>query len=169
MWVSVWSPLVCCPSVKGVARRDREDDPFAEGRVYPSTVDAVGPVQVTLDWKVFDGRIECVGIHITSEQPIPAGAVRDVKIGERIRKRRAEITARATKRATPGHGGMRRSTRARLEEAARIYQEAFVAGGKPAKAVAEHFGLTAGGASNLVARARAVGLLPPTSPGAPQA
>lgn len=64
--------------------------------------------------------------------------------------------------------GLRESTFERLKEAARIYQEAFAAGGKPTTAVAEHYGLTVGGASNLVSRARDIGLLPPTTRGGAQ-
>jgi hypothetical protein len=64
--------------------------------------------------------------------------------------------------------GLRRSTRERLEEVARVYREAFAANQPPAKAVEERLGLTQGRASSLIARAREVGMLPPTSRGAPQ-
>lgn len=127
-----------------------------------------GPWQITLDWKVIDGRIECVGVHLVSDTPVTTTVWRDVKIGEHIRRQRAAITQQASA-ATGRQGGMRRSSRARMEEAARVYREAFARGVPPAKAVADALGLTPGGASSLVSRARAAGLLPPTSPGAPQA
>jgi hypothetical protein len=57
------------------------------------------------------------------------------------------------------------SSEYRLKVAADIYQQARRDNKPPTKAVAEHFGITPGGASNLVARARAAGLLPPTSRG----
>lgn len=164
------------PNLTNVADHDN-GDPFAEGRAYPATVehwpDDDGPWKVTLDWQVTDGRIECKRIEITTSDPalaVTPGVIRDLRLGERIRRQRAELTARAAGgTGTAQHAaGMRRSTRARLEEAARIYREAFTAGQSPARAVAEHFGLSSGGASSLVHRAREAGLLPPTSPGAPQ-
>jgi hypothetical protein len=62
---------------------------------------------------------------------------------------------------------MRKSAADRLRTAADIYRAALRDGRKPTKAVAEHFGITPGGASNLISRARTAGLLPPTSAGVP--
>jgi hypothetical protein len=159
-----------------VAHTETDDDPFQEGRHYPSTMqrwpDSDGPWQVTMDWKVVDGRIECVGLFIGAadgDRPITPGLVRGLKVGDLIRQGRADLTEQATAGAEVRRVGMRRSTRQRLEEVARVYRAAFDAGLPPARAVADQFGITAGGASSLVARAREAGLLPPTSPGAPQA
>jgi hypothetical protein len=153
-----------------------DTDPFEEGRRYPSTVenwpDADGPWQVTFDWKVIDGRIECVAVSVAArgeDMPVTPGVLRDLRLGERIRKGRAQITQDAAA-GTPAYrvAGLRRSTRERLEEVARVYREAFAANQPPAKAVEERLGLTQGRASSLIARAREVGMLPPTSRGAPQ-
>lgn len=66
--------------------------------------------------------------------------------------------------ATPVRG-LRKSTLDRLQAVADMYRAAVQDHRPPVKAVAEHFGLSKGGASNLITRARAVGLLPPTSQG----
>lgn len=131
---------------------------------------------LALDWQIVDGRPECVGLHLTStgqpEQPalgvpVTFGLVRDTKFTELIRRDRAAIVDEHA--PPPAPTLMRRSARARLEETARIYREAYAAGLPPTQAVADHFGITRGGASSLVARAREAGLLPPTSPGASHA
>src|SRR5262249_12697563 len=104
----------------------------------------------------------------TSDMPVSTTVLREVKFGERIRAQRAALTAQVV--ADTGQpGGTRKSSRERMERAARIYREAFEAGAHPSKAVAGQMGLTPGGASSLVSRARAAGLLSPTSPGAAQA
>lgn len=166
------------PSVKGVAGDHAGDDPWAEGRVYPSTVeywpDDDGPWKVTLDWQVADGRVECMRVEVEAldpTRPVTEGTLRDLKIGERIRRGRASVTgvAQAAQTAGARPSGMRKSTWERLQKAAEVYRSAYRRGEAPARAVADHFGLSPGGASSLVARARDAGLLPPTSPGAPQA
>lgn len=161
--------------------------PLTEGQHLPATTDTwsdgAATWVLTMFWQVVEGRPECIGIELTSttlpDQPPPAlgmpivgaplttNVVRDLRIGERIRAQRAKIAAQYAGPAVSGTA-MRRATRERLEEAAAVYREAFARGDRPTVAVAEHFGISSGGASNLVVRARAIGLLPPTSPGAPQ-
>ncbi len=149
---------------------------------YPDEKD--GPWMLQLYWQQIDGRPECVGMKLSSMAgrsenrkvppplqmpergiPLTTGIIRDVKIGEIMRGDREHLTRR-TEVVRPA--GLRESTFLRLQETARIYREAFAAGGKPTTAVAEHFGLTVGGASSLVSRARDLGLLPPTTRGASQ-
>ncbi len=152
--------------------------------------DADGAWVLTMYWQEIDGRRECVGMKLVSvktrgetDEPEPPGItelpdvgqvltpglVRDLKIGERIRADRAAFARIAeTFAAVSRPPSLRQSTFERLETVARIYREAYAAGGKPTTAVAEHFGLTVGGASNLVSRARDIGLIPPTSRGASQ-
>lgn len=149
---------------------------------YP---DENGPWMLRMYWQTIDGRPECVGIKLSSMAtkaenravppplqmpetgvPITTGVIRDLKLGERIRAERERLTPQGVAVARPP--GLRESTFERLKEAAAIYRAAYATDGKPTTAVAEHFGLTVGGASNLVSRARDLGLLPPTSRGAPQ-
>lgn len=150
---------------------------------YPDEKD--GPWMLQLYWQTIDGVPECVGMKLSSMAgrsenrkvpgflhmpergiPLTTGIIRDLKLGERIRKGRDEVAPKRREVVRPA--GLRESTFERLKEAARIYQEAFAAGGKPTTAVAEHYGLTVGGASNLVSRARDIGLLPPTTRGGAQ-
>lgn len=166
-------------------------DPFeldwadGEATTYHRYPDSDGPWMLQLYWQTIDGRPECVGMKFSSMAtrgenrslspnlqmpmtgvPLPTSILRDLKLGERIRAEREHLAPPRSEVVRPA--GLRESTFKRLKEAARIYQEAFAAGGKPTSAVAEHYGLTPGGASNLVSRARDIGLLPPTSKGAPQ-
>jgi hypothetical protein len=176
------------PAVTPAAPPDLDDEIDGEfGDVttvhrYPDDKD--GPWMLQLYWQTIDGRPECVGMKLSSMAgrsenrkvppfyrmpergiPLTTGIIRDVKIGEVMRADRERLTSR-TEVVRPA--GLRESTFQRLQEAARIYREAFASTGKPTTAVAEHFGLTVGGASNLVSRARELGLLPPTSRGASQ-
>lgn len=152
--------------------------------------DADGAWVLTMYWQTVDGRQECVGMKLVSVktrgetdepeppgftdlpnvgEPLTPGLVRELKIGERIRADRAAFAKLAeTFAAASRPPALRQSTWERLQLVARIYREAYAAGGKPTTAVAEHFGLTVGGASNLVSRARDIGLIPPTSRGASQ-
>lgn len=59
----------------------------------------------------------------------------------------------------------RKITRTFLEEVAKIYRANSGPGGKPTKAVREHFAASERQASTYVQRARQAGLLPPTTPG----
>lgn len=126
---------------------------------------------VTLEWAVIDGRPECVGCSIrqatagTNLTTLAAATVRNLKLAEMIAHERASMAGMTGEPARH----LRRSTTERLREASEVYQAALRAGEKPTKAVAEHFGIRQGNASNLVARARAAGFLPPTSAGVPMA
>lgn len=127
-----------------------------------------GPLRVALDWQIIDGRPECDGVHVTCPgTPITAGDLRRLDLPRLIREHRAKIAAAHS--TPPSRGLMRRSDRERLDEVVRVYRAAFNDHRPPTKAVAEHFNVSRGTASAWVAQARASGLLPPTSPGAPQA
>lgn len=137
--------------------------------------DRDGPWKIAVDWKVINGRIEPVGIHLTpvgKGQPVTSAVLRDPRIPAFIRRNRARMMEEVQARA--GRPGVRRDTFARMQEAARVYKAAYEAAYRagrkptPTKAVAEHFGISPRSASSLVYRARAAGLLLPTSPGAPQ-
>lgn len=123
-----------------------------------------GPFKITLRWSEIDGRPECVEVSVKLEQDparaIPVTVLRQIPLGDFISVDRAALAP-----PVEATGGMRRSAADRLRVAADVYEAALMAGLKPTKAVAEHFGISSGGASNLVARVRAAGLLPPTSPG----
>jgi hypothetical protein len=131
--------------------------------MWPHPVD--GPWLVVLKWQIIDGRPECIGLEILrvmgrDEDVITNALLLDLKIAEKIAKKRAELAP-----PVEATGGLRRSTEARLREAAGIYLTAIAENKPPTKAVAEHYGISIGGASNLLSRARSVGLLPPTSRG----
>jgi hypothetical protein len=127
---------------------------------------AAGPWLVTLTWHIVDGRPECAGLTIEggNDGVLTAGVLRKLPVADWI----AEDRVRMLPRSQPTVG-LRKSTVERLRAAADVYQRAIADGRPPTKAVAEHYGITHGGASNLVARARTAGLLPPTSPGVPTA
>lgn len=64
---------------------------------------------------------------------------------------------------------MRPATRKRLETAARMYRAAWRLNRNPTQAVVDGMNISPSAAANLISRARAVNLLPPTSSGVPQA
>ncbi|HEY6115914.1 MAG TPA: hypothetical protein VI172_08150 [Candidatus Dormibacteraeota bacterium] len=124
-----------------------------------------------MTWAEIDGRPECVGVTVISMpagsgkseaylQILTASVLRQVPVADFIADGRAELAP-----PVEATGAMRKSAADRLRLAAEVYQRALREKRKPTKAVAEHFGISSGGASNLVARARAAGLLPPTSSG----
>lgn len=130
-----------------------------------------GPWKVTLEWAIADGRPECVGYSVQradgrgrAPMVLTASTVRGMKLAELIAEDRAGMTDLV--RVEPVTH-LRRSTAGRFREAADVYQAAIKAGKPPTKAVAAHFGISQGNASNLVARARGAGFLPPTSAGVP--
>lgn len=131
--------------------------------------DAAGPWNLVLLWQQIDGRPECIGLRL--EAPVTVGEPAPVLTGAVLRRLRLpEIVAADRAKmmpAVPQAAMMRTSTAARLKLAAEIYRSAIEDGHPPTKAVAEHFEITAGGASNLISRARAAGFLPPTSAGVP--
>ncbi|MGX6604795.1 hypothetical protein ACWKSP_22105 [Micromonosporaceae bacterium Da 78-11] len=114
-----------------------------------------------MTWKVIDGRFECVSIVVDgAAEPLLTTTLRSIPLGDFMAADRAALAP-----PVEATGGMRESAANRLRLAAEIYQAAVRDKKPPTKAVAAHFGISSGGASNLVARARAAGLLPPTSPG----
>jgi hypothetical protein len=123
----------------------------------------VGPWTVTLKWQRVDGRPECVGVAIATAFPevlVTASILRKLPLADWIAEDRSALAPQV-----PAIGGLRKSTAERLTAVAKLYEQAVQDGKPPTKAVAEHYGITPGGAANLVSRARAHGLLPPTSPG----
>lgn len=121
-----------------------------------------GPWSVTLDWQVIDGRPECTGLAVAGSEGrmLTASVVRKIPVADWIAEDRARLAP-----TKPAIGGLRASTVERLKTAAEVYQRARSEGLPPTKAVAAYYGISHGGASNLISRARAAGLLPPTSPG----
>jgi hypothetical protein len=124
-----------------------------------------------MSWAMVDGRPECVGVTVISYatgsgktesllRVLNSSLLRQVPLADFIAEDRAEMSPPVEATA-----GMRKSAADRLREAAEVYHAAVRDKNPPTKAVAAHFGISSGGASNLVARARAAGLLPPTSPG----
>lgn len=162
-------------------------DPAEVRTSYRRYPDKDGPWMLQIYFQDIDGRPECVGLKLSSMAtadenrevppplqmpamgiPLTPGLIRELKLGEQIRDAQASMGfgLNGVAPAASRPPGMRDSTYRRLQEAADVYRAAFAAGGKPTTAVAGHFGLTVGGASNLVSRARELGLLPPTSQGA---
>jgi hypothetical protein len=95
--------------------------------------------------------------------------IRDMRLAEiaaeeRTKLPRVDAPRRSTAEVVKG---MRPATVRRLRTVAGVYQESWTRGGKPVQAVAEALNITSTAAAKLVARARAAGLLPPTSPGVP--
>jgi hypothetical protein len=138
------------------------DEPLRTEHNWPDA--ERGPWKVGMRWQLLDGRPECVEVVISHAggpaEPVPATLLRQLPIGDFIAADRAELAP-----PVEAVSGMRKSAADRLRLAVNVYQEALTDGRKPTKAVAEYFGISQGGASNLVARARAAGLLPPTSAG----
>jgi hypothetical protein len=124
--------------------------------------DAPGPWIATLTWQFINGRPECTGLAVASTTGtiLTASVLRRLPVADWIAEDRAKMAPQ-----TPATGGLRKSTVERLTAVAEIYEQAVRDGKPPTKAVAEHYDISHGGASNLVSRARAHGLLPPTSPG----
>ncbi|MFG2046058.1 hypothetical protein ACGFIW_01340 [Micromonospora sp. NPDC048935] len=120
-----------------------------------------GPWLATLAWQVIDGRPECTGLTLAADgRMLTASVVRKIPVADWIAEDRARLAP-----TQPAIGGLRASTVERLKTAAEVYQRAKSEGLPPTKAVAAHYGISHGGASNLISRARSAGLLPPTSPG----
>lgn len=129
-----------------------------------------GPWHLILYWTEIDGRPECGGIslkHIGFDsgktqalEAVTTSLWRQVPVADFIASDRAKIAP-----PVAATGGLRKSTADRLARAAEVYRQAVTEKRLPTKAVAEHFQISQGNASNLVARARAAGLLPPASPG----
>lgn len=97
-------------------------------------------------------------------------------LSEETYQRIAEAVARAARKAIPPlEAGLGRPGRPRelgaehFAEVALVYSEAWRAGSRaPTKAVQQHFGTSRSTAAKWVARARAIGLLPPTEPRVPR-
>lgn len=144
------------------------DEQHPDPRVLPPTHHRypnpeTGPWLITMEWVEMDGRPECAAISITQDgapTPMPGALLRQVPFAEYVATDRAAMAP-----PVEATSGMRKSAADRLRIAAKIYRSAARRGEPPTKAVAAHFGISSGGASNLVARARTAGLLPPASPG----
>jgi hypothetical protein len=165
----------------------------ASSRLWPDR--KTGPWLLTFHWQAIDGRPECVGLDIASSlpertieeraagwaqlpevgQPLRTGVLRDLRLSELIQEERVRAehlrrdvfeTLDAGSAYAPAKNA-RPATVRRMEMAAAAYREAWAVGGQPVRAVALRLGITQNAAKNLVARARAAGMLPPTSAGVP--
>lgn len=184
------------PTVGGVPDDLRQGREIVAAPVLWPDPDS-GPWLVFLRLQVIRGRLECVGINLTSARPegewcdlsermpdtarpITTAVLRSLHLSDLIAEKREQLAA--VVREVDGDAGrvgqvfgtaprrvMRESTRKRLERVAEVYREAWQAGSPPVKTVAERLGITEASASSYVARARAAGLLPATSPGVPVA
>jgi hypothetical protein len=159
-------------------------------RLWPD--EQAGPWLLVFFWQVIDGRAECVGMDITSTRsphveqwwqlekrpelgsPLRTSLLRELRLSELIAEQRASEQFRLENfTARPEQGplwaevkaSMRPATAKRLEQVAKVYRSAWARGGQPTQAVAKRFNVSPGAAASLVSRARAAGLLPPTSPG----
>lgn len=133
-----------------------------------------GPYLLTLRWARDKGRPKLAGLSVDLEDPtgpaVTTSLLRDLKLAEiaiEDRERLAHIP-QVRPSADVVITGMRPATVKRLHRAAEIYLKAWRAGEPPTKAVEREMNATAAAAANLVRRARAAGLLPPTSSGVPQ-
>lgn len=156
-------------------------------RLWPDEND--GPWGLTFEWQVLNGRAECVGLRITSVRPekepswtshgrlpeagtpLTTGALRGIRLSELVAEERIRNQEVWSFAVEPTHAAlyradsMRPATRERLVKAAEAYGEAWRNGQAPTQAVAQALAVTDSAAAKLVSRARAAGLLPPTSPG----
>ncbi len=133
-----------------------------------------GPWRLILWWARDDGRLHVTGLKL---EPIEAGrdtilttsTLRDLRLSEVAAEERMKLARQPVEARSPEVvlAGMRPGTARRLTLAAQIYREAWEAGGNPRQAVAERMNVSPGAAANLISRARAAGLLPPTSSGVP--
>lgn len=152
-----------------------------------------GRLPVTLRFAMVGGRVECVRVEIGASfdnpgepdpRPIQASDLRRLRLGELVehakRRRLRELEAilsdegfpqvarRRARRALPDARdavGKPRLSDADLDEVAAIYRAAWARGDPPTKAVADELHVARSTANKRVARARALGKLPPTSQG----
>ncbi len=133
-----------------------------------------GPYLLTLRWVRDQGRPKLTGLHVDlDDQEGPAlttSMLRDLKLGEIAIEDRERLPhiPQVKPSAVMVIEGMRPATVRRLQKASEIYLKAWRVGESPTKAVERGMNATPAAAANLVRRARAAGLLPPTSSGVPQ-
>lgn len=149
---------------------------------------------ITFYWQMVHGRAECVGLEVTSidydpagkggyrktpeggwpqvGQPVTTALLRSLKLSELVAAHRGYVSGLHGKFGQPRLAAaysvapsMRESTAGRLRQVAEVYRTAWRAGERPTKAVAEAFDVSGVAAAKLVSRARAAGMLPPTSQG----
>lgn len=138
-----------------------------------------GPWTVTFNWQDVSGRAEVVGVTIDSARnprggkspswqprPVTTAVLRELRIGQLMEEDRAGLVDlfpddSPLYKAPPT---MRPVTLARLKTAAKVYKK-HIDTGKPTRAVARHFTISDSAAAKQVARAREIGLLPPTKKG----
>lgn len=156
-------------------------DPWLPDTTRPWPDNETGPWLLTLHWQVVNGRPEAVGMSLVSASPNWAGRngpgmplrtslLRQLNLAEIIAEQRttaaATIAGQAASPPVPSVASMRGATVRRLSQAADIYRDAWRQGRQhPTKEVAARMGVTRKAATQLVFRAREVGLLSPTSPG----
>lgn len=133
-----------------------------------------GPYLLTLRWAHDGGRHFVAGMCIDSlDDTTPAvttSVLRGLKLAGIMLEDREQLERVPHVKPAPEVvvEGMRPTTVRRLQRAAEIYLEAWRAGRKPTKEVGERMNASPAAASNLIRRARAVGMLPPTESGVPQ-
>jgi hypothetical protein len=127
-------------------------------------------------WAEVDNQAACIGFDVrTGSTPVRAEPVRRLPVGRLMREAAAasddiERWSRERARRVPAAGEavplarQRYWTRERLADVARVYAE-NAAGGRPTKAIEERFHVAYPTAAKLVRRARAEGLLGPTTAG----
>lgn len=136
-----------------------------------------------LTWEPVDGRIECTRLELAAldGQPVTSSALRAFPIGaflargrrkqrdlalwvaDAVPGRRAEALAQATawSAARDGQPGPKGYAPKHYVKVAEVYRREALVGGRPRLAVAEHFTVTPSAAAKWIAKARAMGLLPP--------
>lgn len=143
-----------------------------------------GPLWIGVRWSMMDGRWECVGLSIdfapgARVRPLLTNDLRGITMGallERAGRALSEDLLNTYRdphaedrfahyvdgliEATPKHSGSRP-----LDEAARIYSDAYSQGDPPRKAVADAYGLKPGTAAKWIADCRELGLLGRTKQG----
>lgn len=149
-----------------------------------------GPWLIDFEFQLIAGRAECVGIQLTSARPpgaqswqaggklpevgipLTTSVLRGLRLSEmvtEIRETNAQLAALINEQdeaqAFAAPLGMRPATARRLQRVTKVYRAAWDRGHQPTQAVAKRLNVSSGAAASLVSRARAAGLLPPTSPG----
>lgn len=133
-----------------------------------------GPYLLTLRWERDQGRPKLSGLHLDLDDPtgpaLTTSMLRDLKLAEIAHEDRERLAPIQQVKPTAEVviSGMRPATVKRLQRVSEIYLKAWRAGEPPTKAVQLRMNLTEASAANFVRRARAAGLLPPTSSGVPQ-
>jgi len=140
-----------------------------------------------LTWRLVDDRPVCVAVELKSigDKPITAALLRTFPIGALMAKSRAKhkdlqrwvaanvperraaalALAEAWERSKATRSGPKGYGAAHFADVATIYRTEAMRGNRPTQAVADRFVVSKSAAAKWVARARAMGLLPPAQKG----